>query len=116
MPFLAGPVDHAHWQMATKGKKFFISPAIFTQAPALRLTSSSSLATPEDAARNALTADNTFRPVIVHQPGQKLPPQQCPSSPPAPPQGALGQHCAACTPQGRSAAPQAARPLPPGPS
>ena len=32
MPHLDGPVDHAHWQMATKDKKYFVSPAIFTQA------------------------------------------------------------------------------------
>ena len=52
MPALSGPVDHAHWQMKTTGKKYYISPAIFTQAPALRLETSSSLATDEDVSEH----------------------------------------------------------------
>ena len=63
--FLDVPVDHAGTYLPERNKRFYISPAIFTQNPALRLVDSTSMATQADMARGAATVDNTFRPALV---------------------------------------------------
>ena len=63
--FLDVPIDHAGTYLAERNKRFYISPAIFTQNPALRLVDSTSMATQADMARGAATVDNTFRPALV---------------------------------------------------
>ena len=63
--FLDVPIDHAGTFIPDRSKRFYISPAIFTQNPALRLVDSTSMATQADMARGAATVDNTFRPALV---------------------------------------------------
>ena len=57
--FIDVPIDHAGTYLPDRSKRFYISPAIFTQNPGLRLVDSTSMATQADIARGAATVDNT---------------------------------------------------------
>ena len=59
------PIDHGGTFIPARDKRFYISPALFTQNPALRLVDSTSKATMADIQRGAVTVDNTFRPALV---------------------------------------------------